>query len=248
MFKTATLEQVQPLSQTTSGVTSLYRIGAIAAGLQLVAIFGYGVVIALLGPKPTSAEEYFIIHQTSRTAAILRGDLLILVLIALYLGTIPALYVALRRISPVYMALASLFSILAVVGAMATEATFSLLHLGDLYATAATDAVRVQLVAAAEAVIAADMWNSTSAYAGGILLQGSGVMISWIMLRSRRFHKVTAYAGLLGNGFDLVQHILHPFAPSLSASISMFMGVFYFVWFPMLARDLWRLSRFATTE
>jgi hypothetical protein len=68
-------------------------------------------------------------------------------------------------------------------------------------------------------------------------------MISAIMLRSKDFHKVTAYSGLLGNAFDLTQHILHPFLPSVSASISMFMGLFYFVWFPMLAWDLWRLAR-----
>lgn len=221
----------------------MYQIGAIAACLQLITILAYGVVTALLGPKPASAEDYFIIHQSSRVAAVLRGDLLILLLIALYLGTIPALYIALRPISPVAITLASLFSLLAVGGAFATEATFSLLHLGDLYATAVTDAARLQLFAAAEAVIASDMWHSTSAYAGGILLQGSGLIISWVMLRSRSFSKVTAIAGLLGNGFDLIQHILHPFAPSISTSISMFMGVFYFVWFPMLARDFWRLRR-----
>jgi hypothetical protein len=63
------------------------------------------------------------------------------------------------------------------------------------------------------------------------------------MLGSKDFSKVTAYAGLLGNGFDLVQHVLHPFVPSVSAFIMMFMGLFYLVWFPMLARDLLRLGR-----
>ena len=135
------------------------------------------------------------VHQSSRATAVLRGDLLILLLIALYLGTIPALYAALRPISPVAMTLASLFSLLAVGGAFATEATFSLLHLGDLYATAVTDTDRVQLVAAAEAVIASDMWHSTGAYAGGILLQGSGFIISWVMLGSRSFSKVTPLSG-----------------------------------------------------
>jgi hypothetical protein len=62
------------------------------------------------------------------------------------------------------------------------------------------------------------------------------------MLRSKEFSKVTALAGLLGNAFDLIQHILHPFAPSLSATIQMVMGPFYLVWFPMLARDLFRLG------
>ena len=175
--------------------------------------------------------------------AFLRGDFLLLILIGLYLGTFPALYVALRRLSPVYAALATLFTIMAVVGTFATESSFSLLHLGEQYVNADSDAVRTQLQAAGEAVIASDMWNSSAAYMGGILLQGSGVMISVIMLRSKDFSKITAYAGLLGNGFDLIQHVIHPFVPAISAGIAIFMGLFYFVWYPMLARDFLTLGK-----
>jgi hypothetical protein len=78
---------------------------------------------------------------------------------------------------------------------------------------------------------------------GGILLQGSGVMISLIMLRSQDFHKVTAIAGLVGNGLDLIQHVIHPFTPSVASIIQQVMGLFYFVWYPMLAWDLFRLAK-----
>ena len=228
--------------ETSKEIKGLYRIGGVAAALKLVVILGYAVVAAALGPKPASAEAYFAIYLESPVAAFLRGDFLLLVLIGLYLGTFPALYAALRRESPVYAALSTLFTILAVAGIFATESTFSLLHLGDQFVTA-SDAHRLQLIAAAEAVIASDMWHSSAGYMGGILLQGSGVVISLIMLRSKDFSKVTAYAGLLGNGFDLLQHIIHPFAPSIAAPIQMFMGIFYFIWFPMLARDFFRLAK-----
>ncbi len=222
---------------------NLYVIGGVAAILQLVTILAYAVLIGVLGPKPTGAEEYFAIYQVSPLEAVLRGDFMLLILIGLYLGIFPALYASLRRLSPVYTALATLFTIMAVTGTFVTESTFSLLHLGEQYVTTNNDALRTQLLAAGEAVIASDMWNSSGAYMGGILLQGSGVMISIIMLRSKDFSKVTAYSGLLGNGFDLIQHIIHPFAPSISVFIMMFMGLFYFVWFPMLGRDLLRLAK-----
>ena len=228
---------------STSNMKSLYTIGGVAAILQLITILTYSVLIGVLGPKPTSAEEYFAIYQASPLEAILRSDFLLLILIGLYLGTFPALYVALRRLSPVYTALATLFTIMTVALTFANESTFSLLHLGKQYVHASSDAMRIQLQAAGEAVIASDMWNSSAAYMGGILLQGSGVIISVIMLRSKEFSKVTAYSGLLGNAFDLVQHIIHPFTPSISSYIQMFMGLFYFVWFPMLARDFSRLAR-----
>lgn len=80
-------------------------------------------------------------------------------------------------------------------------------------------------------------------YIAGILLQGSGVMISVIMLRSNGFSKITAYAGLIGNALDLFQHVLHPVAPSLQQSLTPIMGIFYLTWYPMMARDLLRLAR-----
>lgn len=236
---------IQKNQETSSSWSfpSLYKIGGISAVLQLATILGLGVAMAVLGPKPTSAEEYFMVQQGNKLAAVLRGDFLLLILIGLYLGTFPAMYAALRHINPVYTALATLFTVIAVTITFSSESTFALLHLGDQFAAAATDVARAQFLAAGEAVIASDMWHSSGAYMSGILLQGAGVIISMIMLRSKDFSKVTAYAGLIGNGLDLIQHILHPFTPSVSAPIQSVMGVFYLVWFPMLGRDLFRLSR-----
>ena len=225
---------------------SLYTIGGVTALLQPLTIVAFTVVIAVLGPQPDSAEEWFAIQQSSRLEAMLRGDFLTLILIGLYLGTFPALTLALRRVSPVYTALAALFTFIAVTVCFAGESTFSLLHLGDQYAAAASDGERAQLLAAAEAVMASDMWNSTGAYMSGVLLQGAGVMISVIMLRSTDFAKVTAYAGLIANAVDLTQHVIHPFAPTMSAALTTVMGPFYLVWFPMLGRDLLRLGRGAS--
>ncbi len=228
--------------EAANELRSLYRIAGIAAALKLVAILCYTLTEILLGPKPPGAAAYFAVYLESPAAAFLRGDIFFLVLIALYLGTFPALYAALRRQSPVYSAMAVLFTIMAVILVFSVESTFSLFHLGSQFA-AAGEAHRLQLIAAAESVIASDMWNSSAAYMGGILLQGSGVMISIIMLRSSSFSRVTAYAGLTGNAIDLFQHLLHPLAPSISPPLQMVMGIFYFVWYPMLARDFFRLAR-----
>jgi len=222
---------------------SIYYIGSIAAVLQLVTILGYSIALGVLGPKPVLAEEYFAIYQESPLAMVLRGDFLLMVLIGLYLGTFPALYITLRSLSPVYSAMATLFTIISVTITFAGESTFALLHLAEQYVAATSETFQAQLVAAGEAVIATGMWYSSASYMNGILLQGSGVMISIIMLRSKDFHKVTAYAGILGNGLDLIQHIIHPFAPEISAVLTQVMGLGYFVWFPMLTWDFFRLAR-----
>ncbi len=222
---------------------SFFTIGWMAALLQLISIVTYSVILAVLGPKPTSAEQYFALQQSDPLGALLRGDFLLLFLIGGYFGTFPALYLTLKKVNPAAALFATLFTFVAVTVCFATESTFALRHLAEQFAVALTDAQRSQLLSAGEAVIASDMWNSSGAYVSGFLLQGGGVIISLVMLRSRDFSKVTAVAGLLGNAFDLVQHLLHPFAPSISAPIQMLMGPFYLVWFPMLARDFMRLSK-----
>jgi hypothetical protein len=98
----------------------LFFIGGIAALLQLATILALAIVMVTLGPKPTSAEEYFAIQQNSKLASVLRGDFLTLILIGLYLGTFPALYAALRPVSPVYAGLAALFTFIAVSSTWAT--------------------------------------------------------------------------------------------------------------------------------
>lgn len=231
------------MNQTNFNPKSLYLIGGVSALAQLASILALIVVQAALGPKPAGADEYFAIYEQNPFEMLLRGDFLLLFLLGAYLGTFPALYIALKRFSPVAVFYAAILTVIAVVGFFNGESTFALYHLGGQYAGATSEAVRAQLLAAGQAVIASDSWNSSAAYLGGIMLQGSGIIVSLVMLRSRDFSKVTAISGLLGNALDLVQHILHPFAPSFSAPIQMFMGIFYFVWFPMLARDFFKLAK-----
>lgn len=237
------LDQVADAETIGPDWKGLCKIGGVAALLQLASILVMIVVSATLGLKPATVQEYFAVLQANKLAGILRDDFTSLFLIAMYLGTFPALYFSLRRVNATYTTLATLFTFVAVTTCFATHSGFSLIHLSDQYAATTTDTQRAQLLAAGEAILAANMWNSSGAYMSGILLQGAGVIISAVMLRSKDFSKVTAYAGMLGNAFDLAQHILHPFAPSISATILMIAGPFYLAWFPMLARDLFRLGR-----
>jgi hypothetical protein len=227
---------------------NLYTIGGIAALVQLAAILSTIVVAAILGSRPTSAEEFFTIQHSNPLAALLRGDfLLMLFLLGAYLGTFPALWWNLRHVSPIAATFATLFTGIAVILSFSGESTFALLHLGELYNVATSAAQRAQFLAAGEAVLAAGWWYSTGSYVAGILLQGGGIIISLVMLRSKDFSKLTAISGLVGNTLDLLQHLLHPFVPSISTPIQMFMGIFYLVWFPMLARDLFRLAKTSIT-
>ena len=239
----ASLASLQASESSIPNQNKLYKISAISALSQLVIVIIYFIIIATLGGKPATVEEYFTVMQNNRLVGLLRGDIMNLLIIVPYLGLFPGLYLVLKRVNPIGSAVATLLTFIAVLLCFASNSDFSMMHLSDQYALATTEAHRSQLLAAGEAVIASNMWNSTSSYISGIFLQGSGILISGIMLRSKKFSKVTALAGILGNGFDLLQHILHPFLPATSEIVLRVAGPFYLVWFPMLVRDFLRMRQ-----
>lgn len=227
----------------TPNWNKLYKISAISALLQLVIVIIYFFVIFVFGGKPDTVEEYLTLLYHDPLAGILKGDIFNLMIVASYLGLFPGVYLALRQVNPIGAAFSILLTFIAVILCFASNSDFSMLHLSKQYAIATSEVQKSQLLAAGEAIIAADMWNSSGAYVSGLFLQGAGVLVSVIMLRNKDFSKVTAVAGLLGNAFDLVQHIMHPFLPAISETVLRIAGPFYLIWFPMLVRDFLRLYK-----
>ena len=87
-----------------------------------------------------------------------------------------------------------------------------------------------------------DLWHGSSAFVGGLLLQTSTLLISLVMLRSNSFSKLTAWVGVVTHGLDLVHVLLMLILPSLGVILMAVGGTLYLVWFPLLARDFFRLG------
>jgi ribose/xylose/arabinose/galactoside ABC-type transport system permease subunit len=112
-----------------TNIKRLYRIGGIAALIQLAAILASIVIAVGLGPRPTSAAEFFAIQQSNPLAALLRGDVVLMVfLLGAYVGTFPALWWNLRHVNPIAATFATLFTLIVVTLSFSGEATFALLH------------------------------------------------------------------------------------------------------------------------
>ena len=219
----------------------IYTVGAVVSILQLAIIGVYIVLTIIYGPRITNAEEFYLYQQSHYWSSLLRVDLLFLLLVGLYLGNFPALLLALWRTNPILTFYAFSFTVIAVILSIAGESTFSLWHLGKMYQSTSNEMERMQIIASGEALLAGGWWNSTGSYVTGILLQGGGLMISLVMLKSNDFSKITGLAGMVGNGFDLLQHLIYPFAPQISGYLS-FVMLAYLVWYPMMSRDLFQLA------
>ena len=118
-----------------------------------------------------------------------------------------------------------------------------MVHLSDKYAAATTAAQKEQLSAAGEAILASNMWHGTGAMIGGILMLIAALILSVVMLKSAVFGTGTAYIGILTHGFDLARIVVSFFSLQIGVILMAVAGPLYLVWFPLLARDLFRLVR-----
>jgi hypothetical protein len=237
-----TVTQAQEVETTTSDWDRLCRLGGIVAWIQLGCLLFSLVSLTLMGSEPETAEETFAVLQGERLTGLLRLDLATLLMIALFPFVAIALYAAFRKARPAYALLMLVLVRCGTLLALANHSAFSLLYLSDLHATATT-AVQTQLLAAGEAIIAGNMWNTSAGFLAGLFMQGGFAFISWVMLSSDSFSKGTAYSGLLANGLDFIHVPVMLFAPTVGTILLAIGGIFYLTWFPLLGRDLIRLGR-----
>lgn len=240
-----TLTKTIEMESSQTDWNRLGKLGGIAAWVQLACLLTTLIFFTLLGveAEPTTAAEYYAALQNDGLAGLLRLDFATLILICLFPFVAIALYAAFRSSRQAYALLAMLLILIGTLLALANHHAFSMMHLSERHAAATTTAQQEQLLAAGEAVLAANLWNSTASFVAGVFMQGGFIFISFVMLRSKGFSKGTAYTGMISNGLDLIHLFVALFMPALGAAILAVGGIFYLFWFPLLGWDLYRFGQ-----
>ncbi|MFA6508298.1 MAG: DUF4386 family protein [Treponemataceae bacterium] len=222
---------------------NFHRLSGYASFLLLALMIAYAVIIAFLGPQPTDALSYFNLARQSPIKALLVSDLNIPIALTAYFFIFLSLWKILNELNRPLVALASALTCMAVAFTILGNTDLALIRLAKEY-FASNDARERQMIeAAGKALFANNMWHSSAAYFCGIFMQGSGVLISLIMLKSKKFSRITAYSGIWGNGFDLAQHLIHLAFPSAAGILLKIAGPGYLVWYIFLGLDLLRNSK-----
>ena len=219
------------------------RIGAVAALILLAYSVITMIVMAWLGGPPGTAQECFVLLRRNPLTTVLRLDLLTILVMPFFYFLYAGLFGAVRGNSFALTALSTALAFVGVTLILSTPSVLSLIHLGNQYAAATTEARRTLLLAAGEAVMSADMWHSTGAMIGGLLLQLAGVLISVAMLKTRVFSKLTGYLGIVTHGLDLAHILIGVFVPAAGVILLVLAGPLYLVWFPLVGRRLYQLGR-----
>ena len=118
-----------------------------------------------------------------------------------------------------------------------------MISLSDRFQAAQTDAAKSQLLAAGEAIMAADIWHGTGAIIGGFLMQAGGVLICVVMLRCSLVGRITAWIGIVAFSLDLAHIVIGPFVPVAGVVLMAIAGPLYPIWFFLVGRGLMRVGR-----
>lgn len=228
--------------QPATDWSGLYRAGGIAALLLIVYALATMVQLVLLGGPPTTAAAAFSLLHNHKIIGLLRLDLPTVFVMPLYYLLFLSLLAALWRTDRANATLSTALAFVGVTLLLATPTALSMMWLSEKYAAAATEAARMQFLAAGEALLATDVWHGTGAILGGILAQSGAVLISVVMLRGGVFSKTTAYLGILMHGFDLAHIILGLFVPVLGVVFMAIAGPFYPIWLFLVGRRLLQLA------
>ena len=137
---------------TESAWKPLYRVAGVAA-LIMVVFIPIQSIVFVASPPPSTVLGWFTLFQNNRLLGLLDMDLLLIVDQILMGLVFLALYAALRRTSPSFMAIALTLGLGGIVTYFASSTAFNMLSLSDQYAAATTDAQRSLFLAAGQATL-----------------------------------------------------------------------------------------------
>ena len=213
----------------------LYRVGGVAA-LVMAVFIPTQIAIFIISPPPSTTLGWFQLFRRSPLLGLLDADLLLVadqVLIALMMI---ALYVALRKVSESWMAIALGLGLISVATYFASGVAFEMLSLSNQYAAATTDAQRAVLLAAGQMTTA--VWQGTAFDVSYVLAAFALLIIGLVQWRSTVFGKVTAGAGIVMGAMSL----LPPTAGTIGMVLALGSLVPLEIWAVLVGRRLLQLG------
>jgi hypothetical protein len=213
----------------------LYQIGG-AAALLVVVVYVIQMIVFVVSPPPGTVIGYFTLFHRNVLLGLLNLDLLSLADYVLFIPMFLALSVALRRVSPSFIAIALTSALVGIATYFASNTAFAMLSLSTQYAAATTEAQRSLVMAAGQAMLAT--FQGTAFNVSYVLLSIAPLIISAVMLRSNVFGKVTAYVGIVASAIGLGL-----FVPAIGVFLSLMSIIGLIIWYLLIARRLFQIAQ-----
>jgi hypothetical protein len=227
----------QPALESTPQSKNIYILGGIAA-LLMVSIVVIQLIVFITAPPPLegTVAEWFALFQENNFVGLLDFELLMIVYTLLSLPLAVALYFALKQTDQPLMMLFLALSLIGVGAFIAARPAFEMLRLSNQYVAATSDVERSIYLASGEILVA--IFHGTAFHISYVLGSLSGLLLSFVLLKSRVFSKRTAYMRLASSLCDFGL-----FIPGIGTLLSIFAVLLLLVWDIMIARRLLQLGQ-----
>jgi len=222
----------------------LYTAGGWTSILFLVYSVATILIFILVGKGfPETASECFDMLQENKFTALLRLDIVSIVVIPFYYLLFFSIYQALKNDNEILAKVALFCTLAGVTIFIAGLNLASILILSNKYQATTSPEMKQHLLAACEGMLASDMWINTGAIIRGVLIETGAIIFSVIMLKTLIFSKATGWVGVLTHGFDLLSTIAGIFYTPVKDIFTMVAGPLYIVWFVLICAGLFRLGK-----
>lgn len=215
-------------------------------GAEMDLFDGFGI-FNVPDPLPAAAAGWFRLFESDPLSALILFGLVDLANYALVGLLFLALYVALR---PEYHAAALVATASAMIGIgvyFASNQAFAMHGISARYAATTGAAERAALLSAGEALLATynpgAIYHGTGIYLSRMLVLLGGLLFALLMLRSPLFGRGTGWLGIVANGAALLYFPAQALAPPLIVIPIPVSAPFRLLWYIMIARRLFQLSR-----
>ena len=212
-------------------------LAGVAALLSVVIIL-IAIPVYFINPPPSTVLGFFSLFQSSSLRGLLALDLLLVIANILSIPVFLALYVALRKASPSFMAIALALGLVGIAAYYASNTSFNMLALSQQYAAATSEAQKASLQAAGQAMLA--IYTGTAFQVNYIIGAVALIIISVVMLRGGVFSKATAYLGILANTLALGLYL-----PAIGIYVSIFSVLFLAVWEVLVGLRFFQLAKYS---
>lgn len=236
--------QVTSSEPTGSDYKKLFKLGGIAA--WMVALLTIGETIGFIFyPQPSNVEEWFILFQNNLVIGLMDFWGLEIPMYAMFILVFLSLYFLLGKTNKVAMTIALILALLGIGVFFATNNPFTMLSLSNQYAAATTDAQRLPILAAGQAVLA----NTNQRAVGGFnialfLVSIAGLITSIVLLQSNIFSRSIAYTGILAHGLSLADYLRQTLTSSIPIVLMVVIpnALLIVIWFSLVGRRLFRMG------
>ena len=221
------------------------RTGAVSAYLAIiVGIFEISINFFPAGKiSPASVQDWILLFQNNWFIGLRDLGLLNIVLTILGILVIFSIYESTREEGN---SLATLALITAVIGGtiyIGTNKALPMMEMSRQYIQASTELQRNSLLVAGQTFLLEGTAHTPGTFIGLVLNELALVLASFAVIRSKKFGRSIAIAGMIGFGALLVNEIIQVALPTMNALgllIAMVGGIISMIWYFLIARTLLR--------